>query len=76
MSILVLQAGETYDWRLSVPNMETRDHYFTRLKWRLELSLKTEGEKVLLECLLAMGPPPPVQGIQRHFQLLSSCNLR
>ncbi len=43
---LVSQIGETYDWRLSVPNMEARDNYFTRLKWRLELSLKTEGEKV------------------------------
>lgn len=43
----VPQYGETYDWRLSVPNMETRDHYFTRLKWRIELSVKTEGEKVL-----------------------------
>lgn len=42
----VSQYGETYDWRLSVPNMETRDHYFTRLKWRIELSVKTEGEKV------------------------------
>lgn len=41
------QWGETYDWRLSVPNMERRDHYFTRLKWRIELSLKTEGEKVM-----------------------------
>lgn len=44
----VSQYGETYDWRLSVPNMETRDHYFTRLKWRIELSVKTEGEKVML----------------------------
>ncbi|KAK9918842.1 hypothetical protein WJX75_007445 [Coccomyxa subellipsoidea] len=40
--------GETYDWRLSVPNMETRDKYFTRLKWRIELTMKTEGEKVLV----------------------------
>ncbi|EIE21902.1 Lecithin:cholesterol acyltransferase [Coccomyxa subellipsoidea C-169] len=40
--------GETYDWRLSVPNMEARDNYFTRLKWRLELSLKTEGEKAVV----------------------------
>ncbi len=44
--LLVAQWGETYDWRLSVPNMETRDHYFTRLKWRIELTLATEGEKV------------------------------
>lgn len=26
--------------------METRDKYFTRLKWRIELTMKTEGEKV------------------------------
>ena len=38
--------GETYDWRLSVPNMEKRDRYFTRLKWRIELSHFTTGEKV------------------------------
>ncbi len=39
------QVGETYDWRLSVPNMEKRDHYFTRLKWRIELTHQTNGEK-------------------------------
>jgi hypothetical protein len=40
------QYGETYDWRLSVPNMEKRDSYFTRLKWRIELTHFTAGEKV------------------------------
>lgn len=44
---VLVQWGETYDWRLSVPNMESRDHYFTRLKWRIELMLLTEKEKVL-----------------------------
>ena len=47
----VLQVGETYDWRLAVPNMEKRDHYFTRLKWRIELTHQTNGEKVLLPTL-------------------------
>ena len=42
----VLQYGETYDWRLSVPNMEKRDSYFTRLKWRIELTHHTQHEKV------------------------------
>ena len=42
---LCVQYSETYDWRLSVPNMEKRDSYFTRLKWRIELTHHTEGEK-------------------------------
>lgn len=41
-----MQISETYDWRLAVPNMEKRDSYFTRLKWRIELTHHTEGEKV------------------------------
>jgi len=43
---LAVQHSETYDWRLSVPNMEKRDSYFTRLKWRIELTHLTEKEKV------------------------------
>ena len=41
-----MQISETYDWRLAVPNMEKRDSYFTRLKWRIELTHHTEVEKV------------------------------
>ena len=46
----MLQYSETYDWRLSVPNMEKRDSYFTRLRWRIELTHLTEKEKVC-ECI-------------------------
>ena len=49
------QVGETYDWRLAVPNMEKRDHYFTRLKWRIELTHQTIGEKVLPPLPLLAG---------------------
>ncbi|KAK3825905.1 MAG: Lecithin:cholesterol acyltransferase-domain-containing protein [Benniella sp.] len=38
----------SYDWRLSFANLETRDHYFSRLKSSLELSLKVTGEKHVL----------------------------
>lgn len=37
-----------YDWRLSYPDLERRDHYFTRLKAHIETAVKTEGEKVCL----------------------------
>ena len=49
MHCIVLQYSETYDWRLAVPNMEKRDSYFTRLKWRIELTHHTEQEKVCHE---------------------------
>ncbi|KAF9928557.1 hypothetical protein FBU30_002295 [Linnemannia zychae] len=38
----------SYDWRLSFSNLENRDHYFSRLKTNLELSLKMTGEKNVL----------------------------
>ncbi|KAF9579305.1 hypothetical protein BGW38_004492 [Lunasporangiospora selenospora] len=38
----------SYDWRLAFANLETRDHYFSRLKSSLELSMKTSGEKNVL----------------------------
>lgn len=37
-----------YDWRLSYPNLEIRDKYFTRLKNYLEISLETSGTKAVL----------------------------
>ncbi|KAF9108905.1 hypothetical protein BGX27_008178 [Mortierella sp. AM989] len=37
-----------YDWRLSFPNLEVRDSYFSRLKAGLELDLKISGEKSVL----------------------------
>ncbi|KAK9822390.1 hypothetical protein WJX81_007759 [Elliptochloris bilobata] len=40
--------GETYDWRLAVPNMERRDGYFTRLKVRVETTHQLHGEKVVV----------------------------
>jgi environmental stress-induced protein Ves len=40
--------GETYDWRLSVANMERRDGYFTRLKLRVEMLHQLNKEKVPL----------------------------
>nr|ANH71127.1 phospholipid: diacylglycerol acyltransferase [Lobosphaera incisa]ANH79231.1 phospholipid:diacylglycerol acyltransferase [Lobosphaera incisa] len=39
--------GETYDWRLSVPNMEYRDGYYTRLKARFEVTKLQHGRKVM-----------------------------
>ena len=37
-----------YDWRLSYPNLEIRDQYFTRLKAHIETAYLTSGEKVVL----------------------------
>ena len=52
----MLQHSETYDWRLSVPNMEKRDSYFTRLKWRIELTHLTGKEKVCPSICSSLGP--------------------
>lgn len=41
-----LQVTEPYDWRLALPNLEKRDAYFTRLKARIEVLSKAQGEKV------------------------------
>ncbi|KAL2868345.1 phospholipid:diacylglycerol acyltransferase [Aspergillus lucknowensis] len=37
-----------YDWRLSYLNLETRDHYFSRLKSYIETAVQVRGEKVTL----------------------------
>lgn len=37
-----------YDWRLAYPNLETRDHYFTRLKMHIELAVGLQNRKVVL----------------------------
>ncbi|KAJ5141417.1 hypothetical protein N7526_002412 [Penicillium atrosanguineum] len=37
-----------YDWRLSYPNLEVRDHYFSRLKSYIETAVEGEGEKITL----------------------------
>jgi phospholipid:diacylglycerol acyltransferase len=37
-----------YDWRLSYPNLETRDQYFTRLKSHIEVQYRASGKKVVL----------------------------
>ncbi|PLB40870.1 phospholipid:diacylglycerol acyltransferase [Aspergillus candidus] len=37
-----------YDWRLSYPNLETRDQYFSRLKSYIETAVRVNGEKVTL----------------------------
>ncbi|KAF5677230.1 phospholipid:diacylglycerol acyltransferase [Fusarium heterosporum] len=37
-----------YDWRLSYPNLEVRDRYFTRLKSYIEVALAVENRKVVL----------------------------
>jgi hypothetical protein len=49
------QIGETYDWRLAIPNMERRDAYFTRLKIRIEVAHQVAGEKVRADRLRARG---------------------
>ncbi|KAF4453575.1 Phospholipid:diacylglycerol acyltransferase [Fusarium austroafricanum] len=37
-----------YDWRLSYPNLEVRDRYFTRLKSHIEVALAVDNRKVVL----------------------------
>jgi len=37
-----------YDWRLSYPNLERRDQYFTRLKGHIETFLALSGKKAVL----------------------------
>ena len=37
-----------YDWRLSCPNLEVRDQYFTRLKSYIEMAHTVAGRKVVL----------------------------
>jgi phospholipid:diacylglycerol acyltransferase len=37
-----------YDWRLSYPNLEIRDQYFTRLKMYIEVAVKSSERKVVL----------------------------
>jgi len=37
-----------YDWRIPPEHLEVRDHYFTRLKTRVEMMRKINGEKVVL----------------------------
>ncbi|KAL2179425.1 Lecithin:cholesterol acyltransferase-domain-containing protein [Thermothelomyces heterothallicus CBS 202.75] len=37
-----------YDWRLAYPNLEKRDHYFTRLKAHIELAVQLQKRKVVL----------------------------
>jgi phospholipid:diacylglycerol acyltransferase len=37
-----------YDWRLSYPNLEKRDQYFTRLKTHIETAVTSSGKKAVL----------------------------
>lgn len=37
-----------YDWRLSYPSLEKRDHYFTRLKLHIEMAVRVQNRKVVL----------------------------
>jgi phospholipid:diacylglycerol acyltransferase len=37
-----------YDWRLSYANLETRDHYFSRLKAHIEVAVMLQNRKVVL----------------------------
>jgi len=37
-----------YDWRLSMANLEIRDHFFTRLKLRIEQNLALTDKKTVL----------------------------
>ncbi|KAL7276467.1 phospholipid:diacylglycerol acyltransferase [Rhizina undulata] len=46
----------SYDWRLSYNNLETRDHYFSRLKMYIETANKVSGKKVTL-IAHSMGSP-------------------
>ncbi len=40
------QLSAPYDWRLSVPNMEKRDGYFSNLRSVVEVTVKLQHEKV------------------------------
>ena len=60
MQSAALQVGETYDWRLSVANMERRDKYFSRLRARIELLHSTQGEKVRPLVRMPVWPPQRV----------------
>ncbi|GAB5032649.1 phospholipid:diacylglycerol acyltransferase [Nannochloropsis oceanica] len=41
-------ALQSYDWRLSLHDLERRDHYFTQLMWKIEGLVKINKEKVVL----------------------------
>ena len=45
MNMLTLAA---YDWRLSFPNLERRDRFFSRLRNMFELNLQLHGKKSVL----------------------------
>ncbi|OMJ18441.1 Phospholipid:diacylglycerol acyltransferase [Smittium culicis] len=38
----------SYDWRLSIPDLETRDSYFTKLKLQIEMYKQTKNEKSVI----------------------------
>ena len=56
--------GETYDWRLSIANMERRDGYFTRLKLRIEMLHGLNKEKV--HCAFHHAPAYSASSVNRH----------
>ena len=37
-----------YDWRVAFPILESRDGYFTKLQYKIEAMVKTNGKKVVL----------------------------
>lgn len=37
-----------YDWRLSYPNLEVRDHYFSKLKNHIETAVRLSNQKAVL----------------------------
>jgi len=39
---------QSYDWRLSLHDLERRDHYFTLLMWKIEGLVKMNRERVVL----------------------------
>jgi len=39
---------QSYDWRLSLHDLERRDHYFTLLMWKIEGLVKINKERVVL----------------------------
>ena len=53
-----LQTGVTYDWRLSVPMLEQRDGYFTKLKATIEITCKLQNQKVRAKRPSAMAAAP------------------
>lgn len=53
----------SYDWRLSLHDMERRDHYFTILKNRIETLVKINGGRKVRMGPESVGIGPHADGM-------------